>query len=81
MTGLLCITALTNEHSSKGELKDQCMCVHGNGASIRMCIVQGSKCVRTHEWGHLCVCGGERGNLGKRRRGGVHVSKPEIHSA
>lgn len=25
MTGLLCISALTNEHSNKGEPKDQCV--------------------------------------------------------
>lgn len=39
MTGLLCITALTNEHSNKGELKDQSVSVHVcvNGVAIRMC--------------------------------------------
>lgn len=31
MTGLLCISALTNEHSNKGELKDQCAGVHAAG--------------------------------------------------
>lgn len=31
MTGLLCISALTNEHSNKGELKDQCEGVHAAG--------------------------------------------------
>ncbi|KAI4831456.1 hypothetical protein KUCAC02_000997, partial [Chaenocephalus aceratus] len=33
MTGLLCITALTNEHSNQGEPKDQC--VHMCGGNLQ----------------------------------------------
>lgn len=74
MTGLLCITALTNEHSNKGELKDQCMCVRRNGAVIRMCSRTGHRV-----WVRIvCSCDGKiggltRGNEGrkqKKREGG-----------
>lgn len=58
MTGLLCITALTNEHSNKGELKDQCMCVCGRRA-LHMC---GSGVV------YLCIEETYRGKCTKRDR-------------
>lgn len=63
MTGLLCITALTNEHSDKGELKDQRMCgrVRADG--------------RVH-WGKLATGNeGKGGGDGGRVRGGVHLSE------
>lgn len=51
MTGLLCITALTNEHSNKGELKDQCMWP----ACTSTCGSGGCTAVRyVHGWVHAC---------------------------
>lgn len=97
MTGLLCITALTNEHSNKVELKDQC---------VRLACMD--VCVET-VWWYICTqcraysmcacmsrgcvfsCDGERGNCNKGNEGrekenklkkeGVYLFRLEIHGA
>lgn len=57
MAGLLCISALTNEHSNKGEPKDHCVSAAGVHA-----------CVSTQRHGRTYVCFTERTTLVKKKR-------------